>query len=67
MLQDIHIVSIIFLIISPNLISILLGWVSLDLVSYMLVIYYQHVRSYGAGMETDIPKQHGTIISIGVP
>ena len=46
------IVSTIFLIISPNVISILLGWDSLDLVSYLLVIYYQNVRSYGASILT---------------
>ena len=34
------------------MISILLGWDGLDLVSYLLVIYYQNVRSYGAGMLT---------------
>jgi NADH-ubiquinone oxidoreductase chain 5 len=41
-------VSIIFLIISPNVISILVGWDGLGLVSYLLVIYYQNVRSCGA-------------------
>jgi hypothetical protein len=43
---------IMFLIISPNIISILLGWDGLDLVSYLLVIYYQNMRSCGAGMLT---------------
>jgi len=46
------VVSITFLIISPNMISTLLGWDVLGLVSYLLVIYYQNVRSYGAGMLT---------------
>jgi NADH-ubiquinone oxidoreductase chain 5 len=41
---------IIFLIISPNVISILLGWDGLGLVSYLTLIYYQNVNSYGAGM-----------------
>jgi NADH-ubiquinone oxidoreductase chain 5 len=40
------VVSIIFLIITPNAISILLGWDDLGLVSYLLVIYYQNVKSY---------------------
>jgi NADH-ubiquinone oxidoreductase chain 5 len=44
------VISMIFLIISPNVISILLGWDGLGLVSYLLVIYYQNVKSYGAGM-----------------
>jgi len=42
------VLSIILLIISPNIISILLGWDGLGLVSYCLVIYYQNVRSYNA-------------------
>jgi len=46
------VVSIIFFIVSPNVISVLLGWDGLGLVSYLLVIYYQNVRSYGAGMLT---------------
>jgi NADH-ubiquinone oxidoreductase chain 5 len=46
------VVSIILLIISRNVISILLGWDGLGLVSYLLVIYYQNVRHYGAGMLT---------------
>ena len=41
-----------FLIVSHNVISILLGWDDLGLVSYLLVIYYQNVRSYGVGMLT---------------
>jgi NADH-ubiquinone oxidoreductase chain 5 len=46
------VVSIMFLIVSPNVISILLGWDGLGLVSYLLVIYYQNVRSYGAAKFT---------------
>jgi NADH-ubiquinone oxidoreductase chain 5 len=37
-----------FLIIRPNLISMLLGWDGLGLVSYCLVIYYQNVKSNNA-------------------
>jgi NADH-ubiquinone oxidoreductase chain 5 len=53
------VVSIVFLIVSPNLISFLLGWDSLGLVSYLLVIYYQNVRSYGAGMLTVLSSRIG--------
>jgi NADH-ubiquinone oxidoreductase chain 5 len=55
------VVSIMFLIVSPNLISILLGWDGLGLVSYLLVIYYQNVRSYGAGMLTVLSNRIGDV------
>nr|WHM51609.1 NADH dehydrogenase subunit 5 [Termitinae sp.] len=55
------VVSMMFLIISPNLISILLGWDGLGLVSYLLVIYYQNVRSYGAGMLTVLSNRIGDV------
>jgi len=57
----IFVVSIIFLIISPNIISILLDWDGLVLVSYLLVIYYQNVRSYGAGMLTVLSNRIGDV------
>nr|AII41664.1 NADH dehydrogenase subunit 5 [Allopsontus sp. 2 JZ-2014] len=49
------------LIISPNLISILLGWDGLGLVSYCLVIYYQNVKSYNAGMLTALSNRVGDV------
>nr|YP_009350436.1 NADH dehydrogenase subunit 5 [Constrictotermes cyphergaster]AQP27021.1 NADH dehydrogenase subunit 5 [Constrictotermes cyphergaster] len=55
------VVSMMFLIISPNLISILLGWDGLGLVSYLLVIYYQNVSSYGAGMLTVLSNRIGDV------
>jgi NADH-ubiquinone oxidoreductase chain 5 len=39
------VVSVMFLIIRPNMIRILLGWGHFGLVSYCLVIYCQNVRS----------------------
>nr|YP_009971715.1 NADH dehydrogenase subunit 5 [Thesaurus albertalleni]QNG56425.1 NADH dehydrogenase subunit 5 [Thesaurus albertalleni] len=53
------VVSMVLLIISPNLISILLGWDGLGLVSYCLVIYYQNVKSYNAGMLTALSNRVG--------
>jgi len=53
--------SIMFLIISPNLIRILLGWDGLGLVSYCLVIYYQNVKSYNAGMLTALSNRIGDV------
>nr|YP_010826792.1 NADH dehydrogenase subunit 5 [Porotermes planiceps]UYX57309.1 NADH dehydrogenase subunit 5 [Porotermes planiceps]WHM51960.1 NADH dehydrogenase subunit 5 [Porotermes planiceps] len=53
--------SMMFLIISPNMISILLGWDGLGLVSYCLVIYYQNVSSYNAGMLTALSNRVGDV------
>nr|YP_009738134.1 NADH dehydrogenase subunit 5 [Ctenolepisma villosum]QIB71366.1 NADH dehydrogenase subunit 5 [Ctenolepisma villosum] len=55
------VLSMILLIISPNIISILLGWDGLGLVSYCLVIYYQNVRSYSAGMLTALSNRVGDV------
>nr|APX40181.1 NADH dehydrogenase subunit 5 [Cryptocephalus quadripunctatus] len=55
------VVSMILLIISPNLISILLGWDGLGLVSYCLVIYYQNVKSFNAGMLTALTNRIGDV------
>nr|YP_010166641.1 NADH dehydrogenase subunit 5 [Iberoporus pluto]QRV62732.1 NADH dehydrogenase subunit 5 [Iberoporus pluto] len=54
--------SMMLLIISPNLISILLGWDGLGLVSYCLVIYYQNVKSYNAGMITALMNRVGDVM-----
>nr|ASY98433.1 NADH dehydrogenase subunit 5 [Hestiasula hoffmanni] len=56
------VLSMLFLIISPNLISILLGWDGLGLVSYCLVIYYQNVKSYNAGMLTALSNRIGDVV-----
>nr|QJF72893.1 NADH dehydrogenase subunit 5 [Nephus voeltzkowi]QJF72919.1 NADH dehydrogenase subunit 5 [Nephus voeltzkowi] len=56
------VLSMMFLIISPNLISILLGWDGLGLVSYCLVIYYQNVKSYNAGMLTALSNRIGDVM-----
>lgn len=55
------IVSIIFLIISPNLITILIGWDGLGLVSYCLVIYFQNYKSYNAGILTALSNRIGDV------
>jgi NADH-ubiquinone oxidoreductase chain 5 len=55
------VVSMFFLIIRPNIIRILLGWDGLGLVSYCLVIYYQNVRSYNAGMLTILSNRVGDV------
>nr|UPU95822.1 NADH dehydrogenase subunit 5 [Monochroa sp.] len=53
--------SMILLIISPNIISIFLGWDGLGLVSYCLVIYYQNMKSYNAGMLTALSNRIGDV------
>ncbi|ABY51630.1 NADH dehydrogenase subunit 5 (mitochondrion) [Aedes aegypti] len=55
------VMSMMMLIISPNLISILLGWDGLGLVSYCLVIYFQNVKSYNAGMLTALSNRIGDV------
>nr|AVJ52466.1 NADH dehydrogenase subunit 5 [Sphaerocoris annulus] len=55
------VLSMVLLIISPNLISILLGWDGLGLVSYCLVIYFQNYKSYNAGMLTVLTNRIGDV------
>lgn len=57
----IFVLSIILLIISPNLVSILLGWDGLGLVSYCLVIYFQNIKSYNAGILTALSNRIGDV------
>nr|AIW64957.1 NADH dehydrogenase subunit 5 [Cyana sp. MT-2014] len=58
--------SMMLLIISPNIISILLGWDGLGLVSYLLVIYYQNLKSYNAGMLTALSNRIGDVLILMV-
>nr|QPA36191.1 NADH dehydrogenase subunit 5 [Desmopachria sp. RRMO-2020]QPA36204.1 NADH dehydrogenase subunit 5 [Desmopachria sp. RRMO-2020]QPA36217.1 NADH dehydrogenase subunit 5 [Desmopachria sp. RRMO-2020]QPA36230.1 NADH dehydrogenase subunit 5 [Desmopachria sp. RRMO-2020] len=62
MLVLMFVFSMMLLIISPNLISILLGWDGLGLVSYCLVIYYQNFKSYNAGMITALMNRIGDVM-----
>lgn len=48
-----------FLILSPNLIRLLLGWDGLGLTSYLLVIYYGNSKAYNSGMITAITNRVG--------
>nr|YP_008082680.1 NADH dehydrogenase subunit 5 [Danaus plexippus]AGL76305.1 NADH dehydrogenase subunit 5 [Danaus plexippus] len=60
------VLSMILLIISPNVISILLGWDGLGLISYCLVIYYQNTKSYNAGMLTALSNRIGDVMILMV-
>nr|YP_010478377.1 NADH dehydrogenase subunit 5 [Nesophrosyne sp. 15 GMB-2012]UVI59821.1 NADH dehydrogenase subunit 5 [Nesophrosyne sp. 15 GMB-2012] len=53
--------SMLLMIISPNIVSIMLGWDGLGLVSYCLVIYYSSLKSYLAGMITCLINRLGDI------
>lgn len=55
------VISITFLIISPNIVRILLGWDGLGLVSYVLVIYYQNEKSANAGILTALSNRIGDV------
>nr|WHU29552.1 NADH dehydrogenase subunit 5 [Sephisa chandra] len=54
--------SMLLLIISPNMISIFLGWDGLGLVSYCLIIFYQNIKSYNAGMLTALSNRIGDVM-----
>nr|YP_010035829.1 NADH dehydrogenase subunit 5 [Brontispa longissima]QQQ89067.1 NADH dehydrogenase subunit 5 [Brontispa longissima]UAJ48099.1 NADH dehydrogenase subunit 5 [Brontispa longissima]URQ17583.1 NADH dehydrogenase subunit 5 [Brontispa longissima] len=55
------VVSMMLVIVSPNLMSILLGWDGLGLVSYCLVIYYQNEKSFNSGMLTILSNRLGDV------
>jgi NADH-ubiquinone oxidoreductase chain 5 len=59
MLVFIFFVSMKFLNFSPNVVSVLLSWDGLGLVSRCLAIYYQSVRSSGVGMLTVFSNRIG--------
>nr|YP_010894996.1 NADH dehydrogenase subunit 5 [Austalis copiosa]WJW73509.1 NADH dehydrogenase subunit 5 [Austalis copiosa] len=61
MLVLLFVMSMMMLIISPNLVSILLGWDGLGLVSYCLVIYFNNVKSFNAGMLTALLNRIGDV------
>nr|QMP96773.1 NADH dehydrogenase subunit 5 [Eratyrus mucronatus] len=55
------VLSMMMMIVSPNLMSILIGWDGLGLVSYCLVIYFQNYKSYSAGMLTILTNRIGDV------
>lgn len=68
-LVNLFILSIILIIIRPNVISILFGWDGLGLISYCLVIFYQNYISYNSGIVTVLCNRVGDIgllIAIGL-
>nr|WMC20966.1 NADH dehydrogenase subunit 5 [Mastigoteuthis agassizii] len=53
------VLSMNFLIFIPSVVSLLLGWDGLGLVSFCLVIYYQNSKSLAAGMLTVLMNRVG--------
>nr|YP_011017336.1 NADH dehydrogenase subunit 5 [Amblyomma naponense]WQF68999.1 NADH dehydrogenase subunit 5 [Amblyomma naponense] len=58
------VLSMIFLILMPNMFMLILGWDGLGLVSYCLVIHYQSINSYNSGMITIISNRVGDVMII---
>nr|QFQ33839.1 NADH dehydrogenase subunit 5 [Amblyomma geoemydae] len=58
------VLSMILLILMPNMFMLILGWDGLGLVSYCLVIHYQSVNSYNSGMMTIISNRVGDVMII---
>jgi len=68
-LVNLFILSIILIVLSPNIVSILFGWDGLGLVSYCLVIFYQNYSSFNSGIVTVLCNRIGDVrllISIGL-
>lgn len=55
------VLSIVLIIISPNIIRIIFGWDGLGLVSYCLIIFYQNYRSYNSGIVTVLCNRIGDV------
>ena len=58
------VLSMVILILRPNLISILLGWDGLGVRSYLLVIYYSRRKSFNAGIITFARNRVGDALII---
>ena len=55
------ILSIVLIVISPNVIRILVGWGGLGIISYCLVIYYHNYIFYNSGIITVLFNRIGDV------
>nr|WEI30823.1 NADH dehydrogenase subunit 5 [Rhipicephalus sanguineus] len=58
------ILSMLLLVLMPNVFMLILGWDGLGLTSYCLVIFYQSSNSYNSGMMTIISNRVGDVMVI---
>ena len=61
-LLRLFVLSIVFLIFSPSLIFMLLGWDGLGVTSYLLVVYYRNYRRSVAGLLTFLVNRVGDVL-----
>nr|QXU60612.1 NADH dehydrogenase subunit 5 [Dendronereis chipolini] len=62
LLVMLFVMSMLILILFPNMITLLLGWDGLGITSFVLVIYYQNPKSLGAGMITALTNRIGDVM-----
>nr|ALD88450.1 NADH dehydrogenase subunit 5 [Megachile sculpturalis] len=55
------VMSMYFMILSPNILTILFGWDWLGLISYCLIVYYQSNKSFNSGMLTMFINRIGDV------
>ena len=58
------VLSMVLLILSPNLVRALLGWDGLGLSSFLLVIYFQNRKSYNGGLLTVLSNRVGDVFML---
>lgn len=56
------VLSIVFMILVPNLVMLLIGWDGLGLTSFLLVAYYQNNKSLSAAMLTALTNRIGDVL-----
>nr|ACO06129.1 NADH dehydrogenase subunit 5 [Cephalonomia gallicola] len=62
LIMFLFVLSMFFMLVSPNLMSILLGWDLLGLTSFCLVIYYSSINSLNSGIITFISNRVGDVL-----